>query len=198
MPTLGEKEWNEHAALIGAVTLAWNRNVHQILRIFCHLTGLESPLADAIFFSHQSDRSQRLLVKQVAKAVGLDEANLKTLEKLIGRLNDAAPDRNLAAHTIFGVTMFDPDSGAWGVKVVPALATPQGKRLEADFNAQFRRVEHELGAIYEDLEAWLLHTPFPDRSWGHPPFPKAAKLAAELATEAIQEAPSEANGLNLR
>ncbi len=177
MPTLGEKEWHDHAALVGAVTLSWNHNVHQMLRVFCHLTGLESPLADAIFFSHQSDRSQRQLVLRVAKAVSLGPTHLKTLDKLVRRLDEAAPGRNLAAHTIFGVTLFDANSGAWGPKVVPALAT-QDKRLEADFNAQFRRVERELRAINDDLEAWLLHTPFPDRPWGHSPFPKAANLAA--------------------
>lgn len=197
MPALGEKEWNEHAALVGAVTLAWNHNVHQMLRIFCHLTGLESPLAEAIFFSHQSDRSQRMLVQNVAKAVGLDEPYVKTLDKLIRRLDKAASGRNLAAHTIFGVTLFDAHSGAWGPKVVPALATPQDKRLEVDFDRQFRRVEHELRAIYDDLEAWLLHTPFPDRPWGHPPFPKAANLIAQLGAEAIEAATSEAvNSLN--
>lgn len=61
MPALGEKEWQEHAALIGVVSLAWNQTVHQLLRVFCHLTGLESPLAEAIFFSPQSDSVQRNL-----------------------------------------------------------------------------------------------------------------------------------------
>ncbi|WP_222000318.1 hypothetical protein [Rhizobium laguerreae] len=86
MPALGEKEWQEHAALIGVVNLAWNQTVHQLLRVFCHLTGLESPLAEAIFFSPQSDSAQRNLVKRVAAAVGLAEQNWKTLEELLSGL----------------------------------------------------------------------------------------------------------------
>ncbi|MHC2526256.1 hypothetical protein [Rhizobium leguminosarum] len=114
MPALGEKEWQEHAALVGAVTLAWNQTVHQLLRVFCHLTGLESPLAEAIFFSPQSDSAQRNLVKRVAAAVGLAEQNWKTLEKLLKRLEKASRGRNLATHMIFGITAFDQETGIWG------------------------------------------------------------------------------------
>ena len=90
MTAIGETEWKEHAALVGAVTLAWNHNVHQVLRIFCHLTGLEDPLAGAIFFSHVSDRAQRLLVLKVAQAVDLGAPDLSKLKKLMERLDKAA------------------------------------------------------------------------------------------------------------
>lgn len=189
MPALGEKEWQEHAALVGAVTLAWNQTVHQLLRVFCHLTGLESPLAEAIFFSPQSDSAQRNLIKRVAAAVGLADGDRKTLDKLLKRLEVASRGRNLATHMIFGITAFDQDTGIWGPKVVPSLTPPQDSRLEADFTAQFRKVEHELAAIHRDLEHWLGHTPFPDRPWGGPPFPRAA--AAWMNALEELELPSE-------
>lgn len=147
------------------MTLSWNHCVHQLLRIFCHLSGLGSPVAEAIFFSHQSDKGQRLLIKRVAESVGLSEPHRRELEKLLKGLDAVATGRNLAAHTIFGVSLFDPVTGAWGARVVPALHPPQDARLEADFEAQFRRVEHKLQTLYRRLEEWLIHTPYPERPW---------------------------------
>lgn len=181
MAVLGEKEWNEHAALIGAVTLAWNRTVYQLLRVFIHLTGVESPLADAIFFSPQSDSSQRRLIKRVAEAVGLTKADQDALHKLLSRLDKLSTGRNLAAHVIFGVTAFDQATGIWGPKVVPALTPPQDHRLHDDFTAQFKKAERDLDQIFRDLEHWLVHTPFPARAWGGPPLPVAAAAQAERA-----------------
>ena len=175
MPTFGQKEWEEHAALVGNVTLSWNRNVHQLLRIFSHLTGLEAPLADVIFFSVQSDNAQRRLIRKVADATDLKEADRKKLGKLLDRLEKAAGVRNLAVHMIFAVTAFDPETGTWAPKVVPALGSSQDRRLEKDFAAQFRKLEADLEAIYRGLEDWLVHTPFPTRSWDGPPFPLAHK-----------------------
>ncbi|MGO6982516.1 hypothetical protein [Rhizobium leguminosarum] len=119
MTAFGEKEWQEHAALIGVVSLTWNQTVHQLLRIFCHLTGLESPLAEAIFFSPQSDSVQRNLIKRVATAVGLAERDQKMLERLLKRLEGASRGRNLATHMIFGITAFDQETGIWGPKSSP-------------------------------------------------------------------------------
>lgn len=179
MAALGEKEWNEHAALIGAVALAWNRTVYQLLRVFIHLTGVESPVADAIFFSAQSDSSQRRLIKRVAEAVGLAKADQDALNKLLSGLDKVSTGRNLATHVIFGVTAFDQTTGIWGPKVVPALTPPQDHRLQDDFTAQFTKVERDLDGIFQDLEHWLVHTPFPARAWGGPPLPVAAAAQAE-------------------
>lgn len=170
MPGLGEKEWREHAELIGQVTLGWNQTVFQVLRIFVHLTGIGSPLADAIFFSHQSDRGQRNLVKKAAEAVGLMDEDMKKLKSLMDRLDKIATQRNLATHTIFGLSMFDPKTDQWGPTVVPALSPGPDKRLNEDFTTQFRNLERDLGAIYRDLDHWFVHTQFPERGWGMPPF----------------------------
>jgi|GEM_PF-3228631 len=182
MAVLGQKEWQEHAALIGAVTLSWNRNVHQLLRVFTHLTGIESPVADAIFFSPQSDWSQRWLIRRVAEAVGLEKAHQGELNKLLKRLEAVSTGRNLAAHIIFGVSAFDLASGEWGPKVVPSLTPPQDHRLEDDFDTQFRETEHKLAQIYQDLEYWLIHSPYPIRPWSGPPLPIAAQAALRTAT----------------
>jgi hypothetical protein len=166
----GREEWNLHAELIGRVTLSWNQNVHQLLRIFSHLTGLSSPLTDALFFSHQSDRGQRQLIRRTADAVGLRQEDKTALLKILKRLDAVSTGRNLAVHTVFGLSLFDPTTGAWGPAVVPALRPAQDPRLETDFASQFERIDRKLEAIYRDLEDWLVHTPFPVRPWGMPPF----------------------------
>jgi hypothetical protein len=179
VPGLGEKEWRAHAELIGRVTLSWNHNVHQLLRVFTHLTGLDSPLADEIFFSHQSDKGQRLLIKRVTSCVDIPDSAQKALKKLLKRLEDVSTGRNLAAHIIFGISLFDRNSGGWAPTVVPALMPPQDKRLEDDFKAQFEQVDRDLQAIYKELEEWLITTPFPERPWGLPAILGAAPVYVE-------------------
>jgi len=195
---IGEKEWREHAELLGQVTLGWSQTVFKLLQIFVHLIGIGGPLADAIFFSHQSDRAQRGLIARTAKAVGLGEEDSKRLERLLNRLDKIATQRNLVAHTIFGLSMFDPDTHQWRPTVVPAPASAQDKRLEKDFTSQFRRLDRDLGVIIRDLEDWLLHTPFPKRAWGmpvfhgevpgRPPVPEGPQLGEPVVEEVGQEA----------
>lgn len=172
---LGEDEWLRHAELVGRVTLAWSHNTYQLLRVFEHLTGLPEPTLRAIFFSHRSDRAQRGLIADVAAAVGVREPERLALKELLKRLNKAADDRNRAAHTIFGLQQGWAD-GAWGAQVVPALGPDHDKRLDTDFATQFAEVERELKAIFQGLQHWLENTPYPDRPWGHPPFPGRAPM----------------------
>jgi len=167
---IGEKEWREHAELLGQVTLGWNQTVFKLLQIFVHLTGLGGVLPEAIFFSHQSDRAQRGLIARTAQAVGLSHDDLKGLEKLLKRLDKIATQRNLATHTIFALSLFDPDTNQWRPTVVSALNPAPDKRLEKDFTRQFQRLDQDLRVILHDLDGWLSQTPFPPRPWGMPPF----------------------------
>lgn len=168
--TIGEAEWNQHAQIIGRLMLAWSRTTYQLLRVFTHLTGLGSPLAEPLFFSHASDAGQRKLLISVAEAVGLPTEPKAQLKKLLKRLEDIAAARNIAAHTTFGMTLFDAESGAWGPKVIPALGQHVDKRRQTNLDRQFREAIAELDSIFNDLETWLVHTQFSDRMWGHPPF----------------------------
>lgn len=151
--------------------MSWNQNVLQLLRVFSHLTGMVSPLTDAIFFSSKSDATQRRMVLDVAAVVGLAPEPEKVLRRLVRRLEEAAVTRNLATHVIFGVSPVDPGTGAWNPTMVPALSPRQDRRLREDFATQFRELERKLDATFRELEDWLVHTPFPPRPWGHPPFP---------------------------
>jgi hypothetical protein len=167
---IGEAEWNAHAQLIGQVMLAWSRTTHQLLRVFTHLTGLGSPLAETLFFSHASDSGQRKLILATAEAVELDPAPTAELKKLLKRLEKVAGARNVAAHTIFGITAFDAETGLWGLKIMPALGSHVDKRREADVVKQFNDAATELGAIYAALDNWIVHTQYPPRLWGTPTF----------------------------
>jgi hypothetical protein len=168
MAALGEEEWKAHAELVGRVTLSWNGCVLRLFHVFRHLTGLPTELAAEIFFSHRSDQGQRYLLKRVAGAVGLKDEPREALEKLLRRLEAVSTRRNLAAHTIFSMSLYDPASGAWGLKIVPALPTELTGKLEADFTAQFEQAERDLDAISRELEVWLLTSPYPRREWGLP------------------------------
>ena len=54
-----EKQYDEHAALVGHVTLAWS-NIHsEVFAIFSLLCGMEGRRSEAIFFALKSDASQR-------------------------------------------------------------------------------------------------------------------------------------------
>lgn len=167
---IGETAWNDHALLIGRLMLAWTRVTHQVLRVFTHLTGLGSPIAEVVYFSHASDAGQRKLVLSIAEAVKLPPEPSAKLKRLFKRLETVAKARNVAAHTTFGLSLFDAEAGTWGPKVVPALGPHVDKRRERDVVSQFQRAVVELDSIYNDLEAWLVHTPFPDRLWPHQSF----------------------------
>jgi hypothetical protein len=168
--TIGEDVWRSHAEQLGRIALAWNSATMQLLRVFSHLTGLGSPLADVLFFSHKSDQSQRGLIKAVAALTDIPEADHRTLLRILKALDGVSVGRNLATHTIFSMSLVDPDTNAWGPKIVPALTPPQDPRLQVDFDAQFAKVEADLVALQRHLENWLLHTPFPSREWSGPPF----------------------------
>lgn len=167
---IGEEEWNTHALLTGQVMLAWSRTTYQLLRVFTHLTGLGAPLAETLYFSHTSDASQRKLLMSVAEAVKVHKEPDAKLRRLLKRLEEVAAARNVAAHSIFGITLFDEESGAWGPKIVPVLGQHVDRRRKDDVERQLRDAVVELERIFEDLDIWLTSTPFPERSWGHPPF----------------------------
>lgn len=167
---IGETDWNKHAQLTGEVVLAWSRATYQLLRVFTHLTGLGAPLAETLFFSHASDASQRRLLLSIAEVVKLPKEHETKLKRLLKRLEKVAAARNVAAHSIFGITLFDETAGTWGPKVVPVLGQHVDKRRQGNVEKQFCDAITELSHIFNELDQWLASTPFPKRMWGHPPF----------------------------
>lgn len=163
---IGQTEWKAHAELVGQVMLAWSRNTHQLLRVFTHITGLGSPLAETLFFSHASDAGQRKMLLDLATAMKLSPGPTEELKRIFKRLERVAGARNVAAHTPFSMTLFDLETGAWGAKVTPALGRHVDKRREADVVRQLQGADAELASIYDALEHWIAHTQYPARLWG--------------------------------
>src|SRR5262245_41147547 len=54
-----DKYYEEHAALLGHVTLAWNDCHYEVLSIFHTLSGVSWRNASAIFLALRSDRDRR-------------------------------------------------------------------------------------------------------------------------------------------
>lgn len=166
---MGETEWKAHAELVGQVMLSWSRNTHQLLRVFTHITGLGSPLAETLFFSHASDAGQRRMLLELAVAMALPSGSTRELKAIFKRLERVAGARNVAAHTPFGITLFDLETGAWKPKIIPAIGRHVDKRQEADVEHQLKKADAELAAIYDALEHWIVHTQYPARLWGEGP-----------------------------
>jgi hypothetical protein len=195
MPHLGDDEWQGHAELIGRVTIAWNHCVHQLLRVFRHLTGMPPGVSAEIFLGQRSDQGQRHMLKRLAVAVDIGDGPRADLGKLLKRLDDVSGQRNMATHTIFGLSLIDPETSAWSPRIAPALASAHNGKLAVDFVTQFETAERDLREIYRDLETWLIHTPFPARAWGLPallgePPPYVEPLPDELS-ESWSAAPSD-------
>lgn len=163
---IGEAEWKAHAELVGNVMLAWSRNTHQLLRVFTHITGLGSPMAETLFCSHASDAGQRKMLLDLAGAMELPPGPTAELKRIFKRLEKIAGARNVAAHTPFGITLVDLVTGALEPKVVPALGGHVDKRREPDVVRQLRNADAELASIYAALEDWIVHTQYPERLWG--------------------------------
>ena len=87
---IGEAEWRTHAELVGQVMLAWSRNTHQLLRVFTHITGLGSPMAETLFFSHTSDAGQRKMLLDLAAAMELSPGPADELKGIFKRLEKIA------------------------------------------------------------------------------------------------------------
>jgi len=137
MPGLGDEEWRAHAELIGRVTIAWNHCVHQLLRVFRHLTGMPPDISAEVFLGQRSDQGQRMMLKRLATLVDLGEGPRADLGKLLKRLDEVGSNRNLATHTIFGLSLVDPETSGWSTLTSELIAAawsgsrPSSVRLRA-------------------------------------------------------------------
>jgi hypothetical protein len=138
-----EKMYNEHAALVGHVTLAWS-NIHsQVFRIFALLCGMTGRQSEAIFFALKSDASQREITLAVINET-LSEPLRKKGTVIFGRINGLAGERNLAAHTMWATLM---PAG----KIMPNPSVRKPSRLKDDFEQQFQTLIEKLRELFREL-----------------------------------------------
>ena len=94
-----------HAMALGRVVCAWN-NLHEGLsHLFSAIIeGHLSEPALAAWHSHQSDRAQRAMLKDTAKAALVTRPDLlKEIEWLLRRANSMAENRNDAIHATYAL-----------------------------------------------------------------------------------------------
>jgi hypothetical protein len=155
--TAQQKYIEDHAALLGRVTLAWNDCHYRVLLIFNILSGEDWEKACATFFDQPTDQNRRGITRTRIKKV-LDSENDKQLREkgtqLLDALDNSAKERNLATHTMWASV---PIHTMWTVgtpknEIRPHPAVPKPENLEADFESQFTSLTTKLGSLLEELE----------------------------------------------
>src|SRR5215471_18397682 len=145
-----DKYYEEHAALLGHVTLAWNDCHYMVLVIFHTLSGDSWERACATFCEQNSDHNRRgitrTLMKKVLRTKNDEPMREKTTE-LLDKLDKLAVERNLATHTIWRQVM--PEG-----QVQPHPALPRSKELQEDFKSQFSRLTADLRHLLRELQRY--------------------------------------------
>lgn len=143
--------YNEHAALLGHVTLAWNDCHYMVLSIFHILSGLSWSDAHTKFLALRSDHDRRgITVALVTEVLNTDNDRplREHFTKLFGELANLANERNVATHTMWVTVMPSRE-----VKPHPALPRPD--KLKDDFKAQFTELTAKLRELFHEL--WRHH-----------------------------------------
>jgi hypothetical protein len=139
--------YNEHAALLGHVTLAWNDCQSMVLGIFHQLSGLTWDKAAAVFLALKSDQAQReITIALMGAVLNTDnDSGMRDLgTRLIGTLGKMAGERNAATHTMW-VTVL-PER-----KVEPHPTLPKPKTLRPDFKSQFEALTLNLRELFREF-----------------------------------------------
>jgi hypothetical protein len=142
-----ELYYDQHAALLGHVTLAWNDCQSMVMDIFHELSGMSWEKSTAVFLALKSDQSQRDITVALMVAA-LNGANDKDMcemgTRLIGQLGNLAGERNAATHTMWVTVM--PDR-----RIEPRPSLPRPKILKPDFKAQFEALTKKLRDLFRKL-----------------------------------------------
>jgi hypothetical protein len=145
--TEDDKYYNEHAEMMGHVSLAWNDCHSEVLQIFHTLSNMDWKSAQAIFLSLRSDQAQRRMTRALMDSVLVTENDQPLLElgrSLLKQLDDLAGERNAATHTMWVTLM--PDR-----KIIPHPRIEKHGKLEEDFQAQFSRLTTQLRELFRQL-----------------------------------------------
>jgi hypothetical protein len=153
--TAEDKYYEDHATLLGHVTLAWNDCHSTVLAIFHTLSGVSWEKAYAIFLALKSDHDRREITLALMKEVlntNNDQPMRERGTRLLGQLAGLAGDRNLATHTMWVTVMpqreFQP-TGQPEVRPHPNL--PRPKNLKDDFKSQFSNLTTNLRNLFREL-----------------------------------------------
>jgi len=150
-PITDENFYNEHAALLGHVALAWNDCHSVVLSIFHTLSGVSWQNASSIFLALKSDHDRRQTTLALMDQV-LDTDNDRTIrdwgKQLLGQLGNLGYEGTVATHTMWVTVMRQRK-----ISPHPDLPKPP-KHLKEDFKSQFSKLTTNLRDLFREL---LLH-----------------------------------------
>jgi hypothetical protein len=148
MTTITDDEYYEqHAALLGRVTLAWNDCHYMVLWIFRTVSGLSWSKACDSFLAQKTDHNRRGITLRLMKEVlntRNDDQMRERGTQLLDQLGKLADERNLATHTIWASVMPDRE-------VRPHPALPRSEKLKDDFKSQFSHLTTKLRDLAGEL-----------------------------------------------
>ena len=150
-PITDETFYNEHAALVGHVALAWNDCHSVVLSIFHTLSGVSWHNASSIFLALKSDHDRRETTLALMDQV-LNTDNDRSIRdqgtQLLGQLGNLGYEGTVASHTMWVTVMRQR-------KVWPHPDLPEPpKHLKEDFKFQFLKLTRDLRDLFREL---LLH-----------------------------------------
>jgi hypothetical protein len=150
-PITDENFYNEHAALLGHVALAWNDCHSVVLSIFHTLSGVSWQNASSIFLALKSDHDRRETTLALMDQV-LSTDNDRTIREwgtqLLGQLGNLGYEGTVATHTMWVTVMRQRK-----ISPNPDLPKPP-KHLKEDFKSQFSKLTTNLRDLFREL---LLH-----------------------------------------
>jgi hypothetical protein len=154
-----DKLYEDHAALLGRVTLAWNDCHYMVLLIFNVVSDEGWEKACTKFFDQPSDHNRRGITRTRMKEVlntKNDEPIREKGTQLLDALDTLAKERNLATHTMWASV---PIHTMWTVgtpknEIRPHPAVPKPENLEEDFEAQFTSLTTKLSSLLWELELY--------------------------------------------
>src|ERR1700730_2372270 len=136
---------DQHAAMLGHVSVAWN-DVHWMLyRIFDVLSSMPTDQSKAAFFAIKADSTQRDIIQALAKVSLRPHPELLTqFTELMKRISRVAGDRNAATHTMWATHY--PSR-----MVTPHPWVPTSGVLADDYETQFTKMTEDLRNIFREL-----------------------------------------------
>jgi hypothetical protein len=136
---------DQHAAMLGHVSVAWN-DVHWMLyRIFDVLSSMPTDQSKAVFFAIKTDGAQRDVIQALAKVSLRPHPELLTqFTELVKRIERVAGDRNAAIHTMWATHY--PSR-----RVTPSPWAPRHGALNDDYETQFTKLAEDLRNIFREL-----------------------------------------------
>jgi hypothetical protein len=132
-----ERQFRPYAVQLGKLVFAWNRLHEKLSVLFWKVTGIQNDIAIAVWYSTDSDRAQRQMLRKAAEvAFAKDDKKREGVVWLLNQIDHAlAGSRNDAIHA--PLAFF---TDVFGTELKPSLSgSPRAKGLAGkDLMTEFK------------------------------------------------------------